>query len=213
MKDVILKYYFPVFGLCLGIIVPMGIMNYDSDKIYELVLSLSILIIILTLLLGTFNYKFGNKIELKRKKRLLKKELFKQFVFKGFVNNEVSVSGYFNNYFIIISPEKDRVQPRKWIEIVLLFNPKQQNQFIPNYIFEKLYKINKKNYTWNSNILTINIIYGIKMPSYNRIKKSIEEATQILKNNNIEPILLKDWELSTDESVKYYNQVSKLKKY
>ncbi|TYP98123.1 hypothetical protein C7447_103293 [Tenacibaculum adriaticum] len=210
MKEVLLKYYFPVFGLALTMIAPIAILNYKSEDLLDMIIGLSILLTLITLFVGTLNYKFGDKFKIKAQKSALKKELFKQFIYNGFEDNGVSVFGYIDDYSITISAEQD-YQPRKWIKIIILFNPKLENQFIPRYVFNKLYKEGKRNYSWNSNSLIIEKVYGFKMPKYTSLKDIIEDAIGILKQNNISPIKVEDWNLSIEESVKHYNQISRLK--
>lgn len=212
MKEIILKYYLPVFGMTLLPILPVIAINFNSEEFFQMFLWLSILSFSLTLVLGTFQYKFGGRLKNKRQQKLIKNELFQQFIYKGFTDNEVSISGYFKNYFIIISPEKEEFSERKWLEIVILFNPKQHNQFIPSHIFKKLYKLKRKDYNWNSNSLTIKKVYGFKLPKYNNVRTILEIAIDDLEISNIIPIGLREWKLLINESVNHYNQVSTLNK-
>ena len=110
MKEIILKYYLPVFGMTLVPIAPSLIINYDTPEFDQLIFWLSMMSIVLTFILGTFQFKFGDKIHTKRKRKQIKKEMVQKFISKGFSNNDVSVSGYYKDYFVIISPEKDDFQ-------------------------------------------------------------------------------------------------------
>ncbi|PQJ77955.1 hypothetical protein [Polaribacter porphyrae] len=211
MKEIILKYYLPVFGMTLIPIVPPLVINYNTPELGEMILWLSIMSIVLTLVLGTFQYKFGDRINTKRKKKQIKKDLFQRFISNGFSNNEVSVSGYFKDYFLVISPEKDEFQPNKWLEIEIIFNPKQQGQFIPVYVFQKLHKLKRKEYTWNSNSLVIKKVYGFKLPKYDKIIAILDKAITDLKNNNIESIDYQNWNHSIGESLNHYKQISTFK--
>ena len=211
MKRNILKYYLPIFATALTFVVPVILMNYKKADFLEMIIGLSVLVIFLTLLLGTLNYKFGDKLAFNKKKKSLKNEMFQQFIYKGFYDNEVSVSGYLDNYYLIISDERDVTYPNKWIEIVILFNPKQQHQFIPNYVFNKLYKQGKNNYSWNANCLTIKKVYGLRIPKFHTIKEIIEEAIKILKENNVAPIREEEWDSSLEGSIIRYKQTSELR--
>ncbi|QTD38166.1 hypothetical protein JL193_02345 [Polaribacter batillariae] len=211
MKSVILKYYLPIFALAFIFVAPIILINYEEDNFSDMIIGLSILVIFLTLILGTLNYKFGDKLAFNKRKKAIKKDLFQDFIYNGFDDNEVSVSGYVENYYVIISDERDYSYPNKWIEITILFNPKQQNQFIPNYIFKKLYKQGKNNYSWNSNSVTIKKVYGLKVPKYRTITNIIEEAIKILRDNNIASIKVEEWDLSLKASVTHYKQISSLK--
>lgn len=186
-------------------------MNYKEDDFSDMIIGLSILVVFLTLVLGTLNYKFGDKLAFNKRKKGIKKDLFQEFIYKGFDDNEVSVSGYLENYYTIISDERDSTYPNKWIEIIILFNPKQQSQFIPNYVFQKLYKQGKNNYSWNSNSLTIKKVYGLKIPKYRNIRDIIDEAIKILRDNNIESIKEEEWDSLLKESLTHYKQISSLK--
>ncbi|MCH3883105.1 MULTISPECIES: hypothetical protein [Tenacibaculum] len=211
MKANFVKYYLPVFGVALAAIFPVILLNYNSNELLDMIIGLSTVLIFITLLVGTLNYKFGDKLREKVQKKSLKKGLFQQFIYNGFDKNEVSVFGYIDDYSVTISDEQDS-QPRKWIKIVILFNPKQENQFIPRFVFNKLYEKGKRNYSWNSNCLIIEKVYGFKMPKYISVRGIIKEAISLLKNNNISPIKVEDWNLSIEESVKHYNQTISLKK-
>ncbi|QTE22656.1 hypothetical protein [Polaribacter cellanae] len=211
MKKIILKYYLPIFASALIFIAPIILINYSEDDFSDIIIGLSLLVIFLTFVLGTLNYKFGDKLTFNNRKKSIKKDLFQEFIYKGFDDNEVSVSGYLENYYTIISDERDSTYPNKWIEIIILFNPKQQSQFIPNYVFQKLYNQGKNNYSWNSNSLTIKKVYGLKVPKYRNIRDIIDEAIKILRDNNIESIKGEEWDSSLKESVTHYRQISSLK--
>lgn len=198
-------------GIVFVLVLPKIYLSYNTESFYEVLLALLTLTVIITIVGGFLSQKFGDKIVTKRRKKVLRKEVFQEFLKQGFDNNEVSISGYVDEYYTIISAEQEIVQPRKWLEIVILFNPKQQNQFIPSYVFEKLYKLNKKEYEWSSNCLTIKKVYGVKLPKYTEVRNLISEAVLILKNNNIESINEYDWDLSLSESVNRYKQISNLK--
>ncbi|APG64915.1 hypothetical protein LPB136_05875 [Tenacibaculum todarodis] len=209
MKANFVKYYLPVFVVALTMIFPIILLNYNSNEFLDMIIGLSAVLIFITLLVGTFNFKFGDKIKAKTQNKSLNKDLFQQFIYKGFDNNGVSIFGYIDKYSVTISDEQDS-QPRKWLKIVILFNPKQENQFIPRYVFNKLYDDGKRNYYWSSNCLTIEKVYGFKTPKYASVREIIKEAINILKNNNISPIKAEDWNLSLEESVKHYNQTISL---
>lgn len=211
MKEHLIKYYLPVFGLTLALILPKVLTTYGADEFNNVALALSGVTILITLIGGFLNQKFGDKTVENRRRKALKKEAFQQFLKEGFDDNGFSVSGYVDEYFTIISAEQELLQPRKWIEIVILFNPKQQNQFIPTYIFKKLHKVNKKQYEWSANCLTIRNVYGLKFPKYSKIKNMVDEAIIVLKQHNIESIDEYNWEDSIAESVNRHKQISNLK--
>ncbi|CAA0163003.1 conserved hypothetical protein [Tenacibaculum maritimum] len=211
MKANFIAYYLPVFGTSIGMMFPVFLLNHKAEERLEMLVSMFTLAIIITILVGTYYYKYGDSIRFRDRKRALKKQLFTKFIETGFGNNNVSVSGYIDNYYCIISSEKELLDHQRWIEIMILFNPKQEQQYISRALFERLYKLNKRQYTWNSNSLIIKKVYGIKFPVYETILKEIEEALQILKKHRISSICEAEWDLTIEESLINYHQTSRLK--
>lgn len=212
MKELFLKHYLPVLLFVLGSLLIGLLPVLLTSKIKGDILVLGIVILLLafflTLIIGFIKHKYEERIIVKRQRKQLKKDLFQQLLDSGFINNEVSVLGYFQNYYTIISAERGFLDGKKWIEIIMLFDPKQQQQYIPKYIYEKLYEIDLKgcDYSWNSNCLTIRKVYGIKMPKYDVIITVLEKATKIFQQYNIGSITKENWDLSIEGSINHYNK-------
>jgi len=181
----------------------------DTNELTSVVIFILLLLVFATLLGGFISYKFGDRIKLKKDKKLLKKGLFNSFVEKdGFVNHNQFLNGIINGYFISVFNKED--YPQHWIEVQIIFNPKQQNQYIPAYLFQKLKEQSPKEFIWSSNILTIKKIYGISLPSYDSVKLLLVNAIDTLRKNSIESISLQDWMDTVEGSQHHYMQVSRL---
>ncbi|WP_442267073.1 hypothetical protein ACSIGC_05070 [Tenacibaculum sp. ZS6-P6] len=213
MKEVLKRHYLPAFFLVLPLVViPSSISlfnNYNPNEVAPFVIMLFFVTIFFTFIIGLISYKYGDRLKNKNSKILLKKKVFQEFIFKNkFSNNQTFIEGNYKGYHIIIFPVKDH--PQQWVEIQIVFNPKQKNSFIPGYVFERLNQINRKEYTWNSNMLTIKKYKRLHFPNYEKIKTAIDSAVQLLIESNIEAITIKKWNELIEETQKHYHQVSSL---
>ncbi|GEM_PF-6254546 len=210
MKEHIVKYYLPVFGITLAAILPALAKNYENENFKILVLILICISIILTIIIGTIYKKIENKILSKYKKRKLKNKTFEDFKSRGFKEFGDCIIARIEGYLILMSPEKNFISGEKWVEIRILFNPKISSMFIPQYVFEKLMKHKKSNFTWHTNMLTIKKKYGLKIPRYEKLYTLIKEGVSKLKENNIESISYDKWKELTEENIIYQKQTESL---
>jgi len=216
-NEIIRAHYLPAFLYSLfAVSVPFLPLFFDDEKKGSKVVLFYVmigLILTITLILGFLKHKFLDDYNERRKQKVLHKKTFQDFIADGFVKDENFVSGYIDGYFVMISPESDTFTPEKWLNIEILFNPKQHQQFISQKVFHQLINdkaLKKKEYTWYSNSLVIKKQYGFKLPSYVKLMAIVTEAIDVLKSNQLEAIVLNDWNALQEEVQNHYKQISSL---
>ncbi len=211
MKKVIIKYYTPFLYSTLLIIVPIAFTNYDRDKFWELIIVLLIIILLITLLLGTLNFFYGEKLKNHFKRKNIKKEKLQKFKSIGFYENDNALFGKVDNYCAIVSIDQNIFNGQKWVEIQILFNPKMNSQYIPQYLFEMLKDQSDKSVNWHSNSVIIRKNYNFRIPKYETLLEMIKMTTKLLIKNNINAINYNEWLLTVNDSKVHFKQLKGLK--
>ncbi|NRB59009.1 MAG: hypothetical protein HRU50_03590 [Winogradskyella sp.] len=215
MQNVIIKYYVPVFvfvfTMSAGMFLSAYFSNSGIEDIQMMVIAFIALNVGITFTFGTILYKFGGKWKDRYSKKVLNKKELKRFHDIGFYERSNRLLGYIDNYLIIIKPEKDSLGQRQWIHINIYFNPKMQNQFIPEYIFKKLNQVKPKRTKFSRNCAIIENDFTLFIPlKFNKIMSNITMVIKCLKNHDIEPISYWDIIEVEPELLKYDQQVNAL---
>ncbi len=215
IKSIFLTHYLPALLYVTGAILLAFLPLFFTEKIEKqeilaVIMVMILLILVLTFILGFLKSRFLDAYYLKRKKKTLEKKLFNDLVIAGFYKIETSVYGYIEGFLLFITPERGVFTEEKWLEIKILFNPKQQNQFISKKTLNELIKdkaFRNRNYSWSLNSLEIKKRYGFKLPKYNKLMNVITDAIDVLKNNKFVPIEYEEWNKTVNETMRHYNQV------
>lgn len=214
MKEKVTKYYLPVFAF----VFPFSTVSFLSayfgnnniDDVFYLAIVFIVLNIALTLIFGTLYWKFGANWKAKFKRRILKKKELQKFLEIGFKANEEFLHGKIDDYLIFIQPEMDALGQRKWIEIKILFNPKIQNQYIPEYVFNKLQQTHIKQLRFSRNSVVLEKDFALLLPiKFNKLMQKIKAIIEILKGNNITSISMKEFIENEPELLKHNQQVTR----
>ena len=216
MKKIFFKYYLPFFSFVLSFTLVAFVSSYfGGNKINDvnsMVIAFIILNISLTLILGTIYYKYGNKWKIKFKQKVLQKNEVKLFYKLGFYESSNQLLGYIDGYLVVIIPEKDLLGQRKWIDIKVFFNPKKQNQFIPEYKLQELNANFKKNMFFNRNCVHIEKDFTLLKPiKFSKLHELILKSINVLKSNNIESIELGQLQKEEKDLLNFDKQVRTLK--
>lgn len=186
--------------------IPAALSINQSSEFATEILSL----LVGTLIFGTLNHKFGNKITERYKKNRLKKKSFEKFKSIGFVEKETYLIGYINDFLITITPNTDNLNGTKWIDIAIYFNPKQGTNFISQSTFAKLKSKLKNTHILYVNSLHIKKNYVFRLPKYDTLYNLILEGTRTLKAQNIQSISYEEWQGVNAETIEYYKHFNGL---
>lgn len=213
VKEVFIKYYLPVLAFTIAFSVPTFIVNYDGSKLIEFLVACISLNVIITFVFGTLYLKFGKNWKSKFRRKVLNKKALKSFEALGFVRQEEMLYGYIDDYFIMIQPEMDALGQKKWLDIKVFFNPKIQNQFIPEYLLKKLNDNKLKQTFFNKNCVVIEQAFAPLVPlNFDRMRAKLKEVVSLLKNHNIMPISMTDLIEQKTDLLKYHQQIQSLYK-
>lgn len=164
-------------------------------------------------LLAPLFYWLHPKLHLRHRRKKVKKKLFQTFIethnFK--VLNDGYVVGKIDNYIVIMYAAHNEFQGSKWIEFQVIFNPKQQNQYISHtFINRMIRKYGEKNVTWHINSVLIKQQYALKLPKYEVVYPLLKRCISELKANAIAPISYNEWERMLPETQKHLDKLEKL---
>ncbi|WP_420574822.1 hypothetical protein [Kordia sp.] len=168
---------------------------------------------IIALFLTPLFYWLTPKLKTYHRRKKTKKKLFKAFIdqndFK--TTTDGMLHGRIDDYIIFLQANYDEFQYTKWIEIQVLFHPKQRNQYISQSLLQRLQrKYEEKNVTWHANSILIKKIYALRMPKYEVVYPLLKQCISELKAQNIAPISYTAWTAMLPEVQQYYNNLEKL---
>lgn len=210
MKKELLKYIMLTYAMFLA---PLAVAILPDEGISWTRKILAVLIapILLAVLFGPLFYWILPKLKLRYQKRKLKKKLFTTFIEKHqFKNDTNRIYGEIQDYVVFITPELDDLQQSKWVEIEILFHPKQGNQHIPQHLFTTIQnEIQLKNVSVQANSLIIKNNHALKFPKYEKVIAQITRCIQVLQKYYILPISISANNIIVSETQQHYSKLNR----
>jgi len=206
IKYFLLTYFFCLVPTATGVL-PSETLSWKEKIIFTLIIPLGVSIV-----LAPIFYWLHPKLHRRHRRKKVKKKLFKTFVEKHYfkITDDGYAIGKIDDYLVFIHSEYHDFQSSKWIEIQVIFNPKQQNSYIPHSLISRLIrKYNEKHVSWFMNSVFIKQQYGLKMPSYEKLYPLLKKCISELKANHIEPISYLEWQQMLPETQTYIDKIEK----
>jgi hypothetical protein len=153
------------------------------------------------------------KVKIRNQRKKATKKLFTDFIerHKLKVTGDGYVYGIIDAYTFFMHAEYDIFQSKKWIEIQVIFNPMQNNQYIEESLLLRLQrKYAKENVTYHTNCLLIKQVYSLRMPKYDILHTLLKRCISDLKGFHIEPIRHEQWIHTIPETQEHLNTLKKL---
>ncbi|WP_298520643.1 hypothetical protein [uncultured Kordia sp.] len=208
-RENFLKYFLLTYLVCLA---PVGTSIFPDETLSWKEKTGLILLIPLgvAIVLAPILYWLHPKLHRRHRRKRAKKKLFKTFIerhhFK--VLEDGYVVGKIDEYIVIMHAAHNEFQGSKWIEIQVIFNPKQNNQYIENeFIYRMIRKYSEKNVSWHINSVVVKKSYALKMPKYEVIFPIVKRCISELKAHNIAPISHREWQSMIPETQLYLDKL------
>jgi len=205
------RYFLLTYAVCIAP-VATAILTNDTISWKEALMLILLIPLGIAAVLAPLFYWLFPKLHKRHRRKKLKKKLFQTFISRHHfsVLEDGYLFGEIDEYVILMHAEYDDFLHQKWVEIQIIFNPKRDNEYIPDaFIHRMIRKFREKEVAWHINCAIIKKQYTLTFPKYEIIYPLLKRCVSELKANRIEPTTYGKWKQMIPETQAYVNKVKK----
>ena len=193
MLSIFRKYYLtPLICLSIAFLLE-AFVGENVTPLHYAIIAGQVFAMALAAIIGSLYYLMDTRWGPAERRKRFKRSPFKELSELGFIERNNMLVGLAEDFQVLANYNWVGTNGKPSIELSILFDPRQNNGFIPQEDIDYWNRINvEKGLIWNRNCISQEWSFNFKMPSFKTIYPFFDKSIKQLKQKRLKPITLEE---------------------